>query len=111
MIVIVFNMRVPTMGEKLAAWRTAQDLKQREAAKAAGISQALWSRLEEGRMKRVGLEIARRIVEVTSGAIVLEDFPRPRGKKVRPPTPPDSTISVAGDGPDDESLHARDGAA
>jgi len=104
-------MRAPTLGEKLAAWRDAAKLKQWEAAKAAGVSQALWSKLEDDRMKRVGLDVAQRIVEVTSGSIGLSDFPRPRGKKVRPP--PDSTIAVAGDDPDDcdvtaSALHARE---
>lgn len=82
------------VGEKIAAWRNGLDLKQKDVAKRAGVSQALWSKLEDGRMKRVGLEVARRIVEVTSGAISLDDFSRPRGRKVRPVPPPDSTTNL-----------------
>ncbi len=102
-----------TIGEKLREWRKAHKLKQAQAAKAAGISQSTWSELELGDFKRINLNVAQRIVAVTGGAVTFADFPRPRGRKVRPiaPPAPDSTTAVTDDSPepDDESLHAKAG--
>lgn len=64
------------IGEKLTKWRRAQDLTQREAAKRAGISQAAWSAIETGNVKRLGLDVARRIVAVTNGAVTLDELAR-----------------------------------
>lgn len=60
--------------EKLGAWRKSRELSQREAAKMAGISQAAWQALEAGTIKRLGLDVAARIVEVTDGAVALADL-------------------------------------
>lgn len=75
-----------TLGERLTAWRLglAEKTSQTKAAKAAGISQSVWSELENDEIERVGLDVAERIVKVTAGAIRLEHFPRPRGKRVKP---------------------------
>lgn len=59
---------------KLMSWRKRLELSQREAAKMAGISQAAWQALEAGTMKRLGLDVAARIVEVTAGAVALADL-------------------------------------
>lgn len=92
------------VGEKLRVWRKAHEgLTQTEAAKAAGISQSAWAAVEIGDFRRIGLDVAQRIVEVTSGAIAITDFPRPRGRRVRPVPSPSSGPELI----EDTSLHAR----
>lgn len=63
-----------TIGEKVEKWRRARGLSQREAAKGAGISQAAWQAIESGRMKRIGLQVARRVVAYMGGEISIEDL-------------------------------------
>ena len=47
------------VGERLKKWRGTRS--QREAAKAAGVSQAAWQAVEAGDIKRIGLDVAARI--------------------------------------------------
>lgn len=83
------------VGEKVKSWRLERGLSQRDAAKAAGISQAAWQAIETGRTPRIGLDVAERVVTVTQGVVVLADFPRPKGKRVRPvPAPAESGPDV-----------------
>ena len=90
-----------SIGKKLRAWRKARGLTQTTAAEHAGLGQSTWAELEVGDFSRIGLDVAQRIVDVTCGEIVLSDFPRPKGPKVRP-VPPESGSSVEDD-------HARTG--
>lgn len=85
-----------TLGDRLRAWRKTHRLTQTAAAKAAGISQSAWSELETDDVERIGLDVAERVVKVTSGAVTLQHFPRPRGKRVRP-IEPESGTSVTTD--------------
>lgn len=86
-----------TVGKKLKAWRERVGTTQTEAAKAACISQSVWSDVELDNLSRIGLEVARRIVEVTGGEIALDDFPRHKGTKVKPIAAPDSTTNLVDD--------------
>jgi transcriptional regulator with XRE-family HTH domain len=63
-----------TVGRRLKKWRDSHDLTQRAAAKRAGVSQAAWQAVESGRCKRLGIDVAARIVRSTDGAISLDDF-------------------------------------
>lgn len=64
-----------TVARKMRAWRESLGLTQRQAAKRAGVSQAVWSKLESGRsIKGIGLRIATRIVRACGGTITLMDL-------------------------------------
>lgn len=81
---------------KLMGWRKRLDLTQREAAKKAGISQAAWQALEAGSNKRLGLDVAARIVDTTGGAVTLADLVTDaalarRVARWQHPTPPKRT--------------------
>jgi transcriptional regulator with XRE-family HTH domain len=60
--------------EKILHWRTGEGLNQRQAAARAGISQAAWQALESGRCKRIGLDVAVRVVKACDGAVSLDDL-------------------------------------
>lgn len=83
------------IGKKLRAWRLSRGVTQTEAAEAAGISQSSWAEIEVGDFKRIGHDVVLRIVEVTGGEISINDFPRPRGKKVKPIPPPESGTDIS----------------
>lgn len=73
-----------SVGKKVAKWRAAQGLSQRAAATRARISQAAWQAIEADEVKRIGLDVACRVVVACDGAIVLEDFvPRRRNTPPR----------------------------
>jgi transcriptional regulator with XRE-family HTH domain len=72
-----------TVGERVKRWREARELGQRQAAAGAGISQAAWQAIETGRVKRIGLEVARHVVAYMGGEISLEDL-CPRGRLPKP---------------------------
>lgn len=80
-----------TFGERLRAWRLGLNKTQRQAAKAAGIGQSVWAELEADAVKRIGLDVARRVVAVTGGCLSLEDFPRGKGRRVKPLAPESGT--------------------
>lgn len=71
------------IGKRVEKWRDERGLSQRDAAKGAGISQAQWSAIESGRVKRIGLEIARKVVAYMGGAITMEDL----GARTKLPAP------------------------
>ena len=73
-----------TVGQKLKKWRDSIPLTQREAAARAKVSQAAWQAVESDNVKRLGLEVARKIAHATGGAITLEDFTR-RPRTSSPP--------------------------
>lgn len=83
------------IGKKLKAWRSLRGLTQQQAADAAGVSQSKWAEIELGDLKRIGLDTAQRIVDVSCGEISLSDFPRPKGRKVIPIPMPESGTDVA----------------
>lgn len=56
---------------------------QREAARGAGISQSAWAAIEAGRIRRIGLDVARHVVAYMGGEISLDDL----GAKVKLPMP------------------------
>lgn len=80
----IYDMRI---GEKLRQWREGLGLHQTEVASRAGLSQSAWSDIENGKMGSISLDVALRIVEVTAESITLKDFPRPKGRRVRPVRP------------------------
>lgn len=83
------------VGEKIRAWRKSQKLTQVAAAKAAKVPQSVWSEIEGDVSRRISLEVAQRVVDVTGGVVVLTDFLPARRKKVRPILPaPDSTTNI-----------------
>lgn len=74
-----------SVGRKVRKWRLAQGLSERQAATKAGISQPAWRAVEADEMKRIGLEVARKIVRACEGAITIEDFfVAPRRRSVPP---------------------------
>ncbi len=82
-----------TVGQRLKKWRdsttskkTGKTLTQREAADLAGVSQAAWQAVESGSIKRLGLEVADKIVQATGGTITLDDLLGRR--RPRPSSPP-----------------------
>lgn len=64
------------VGKRLKKWRESLGLSQRDAASRAGVSQAAWQAVEDGRVKRIGLDVAWRIVDATDGRLSLSDFRR-----------------------------------
>ncbi len=52
--------------ELMAAWRESKGLTKEKAAEAAGIDQAMWSRIENG-INRPSIETAIAIFKVTRG--------------------------------------------
>lgn len=62
------------VGDKLRIWRERRGFSKRRAAAAVGVSQPVWLALEGGTMKRVGLDIAARVVVALDGEISLYDF-------------------------------------
>lgn len=71
------------IGKRVEQWRKARGLSQRDAAEGAGISQAQWQAIESGRVKRIGLQVARHVVAYMGGEISLQDL----GEKGRLPAP------------------------
>ncbi len=67
-----------SLGTKVAKWRAAQDLSERAAARRVGVSQPTLRAIERDEIKRIGLEIAMRIVRACDGAVTLDDFLAPR---------------------------------
>ncbi len=63
-----------SVGQRLRDWRGSQNLSQQEAADRAGLSQAAWQKLETTEPKRIGLDLAARVVDVTKGQITLVDL-------------------------------------
>lgn len=97
------------MGVRLRAWRDERELTQQQAADAAGISQSAWSEIEQGGLSHIGLDTAQRIVDVTCGEVSLGDFPRPKGKRVRP-VPAPSSATLPESEVEDDALHGRESA-
>lgn len=73
-----------SVGRKVRKWRTSQGLSERAAAAKAGVSQPTWRAVERDDIKRIGLEVARRLVVALDGTITLDDFVASRRRSVPP---------------------------
>lgn len=76
------------------AWRKSANLSQREAARRAGVCQPTFSELESGRAKRVSVDTAMAIEELTSGAIAVVDWAGLGDEPAATPPPPASSATV-----------------
>lgn len=63
-----------SVGKKIARWRAARGLSERAAAALAHVSQPTWRSVERDEMKRIGLDVAWRIVRACGGVVTLDDF-------------------------------------
>jgi len=63
-----------TTSERLRDWRKRQALSQQEAAGRAGVTQAVWSKLEAGKYARISAQTAERIERATGGEIRIADW-------------------------------------
>jgi transcriptional regulator with XRE-family HTH domain len=66
-------------GSKMVDWRKRNDLSQRQAAKKAGLTHAVWQAVESGSSPRA--DAIARIVDVTGGEVSLDDFREPDADK------------------------------
>lgn len=67
------------VGDKLKAWRkrngkNGKPLSTRDAAQRADVSQPVWLALENGSGKRIGLDVAAKIVALLDGDLALTDL-------------------------------------